>query len=175
MKEIILALGISGSGKTYWSKQWAEEDPEHRIRLNYDDIRCMLGKYWVPDKREQLVKDMFDYTLAQAMYMGYDIVIDNPEDDISLIEPETSSVDMIRLIKVKTINELSEELENVNKTGVPAIIDLKYIQERRVSEFKKLGSTLKAFKSATNANVVLLGSTKNVIVVTPEDIRILKE
>lgn len=77
MKEIILALGISGSGKTYWSKQWAEEDPEHRIRLNYDDIRCMLGKYWVPDKREQLVKDMFNYALAQAMYMGYDIVIDN--------------------------------------------------------------------------------------------------
>ena len=77
MKEIILALGISGSGKTYWSKQWAEEDPEHRIRLNYDDIRCMLGKYWVPDKREQLVKDTFTYALNQAMYMGYNIVIDN--------------------------------------------------------------------------------------------------
>ena len=77
MKEIILALGISGSGKTYWSKQWAEEDPEHRIRLNYDDIRCMFGKYWVPDKREQLVKDMFNYAVKQAMYMGYDIVIDN--------------------------------------------------------------------------------------------------
>ena len=77
MKELILTLGISGSGKTYWSKQWAEENPEHRIRLNYDDIRCMLGKYWVPDKREQLVKDTFTYALKQAMYMGYDIVIDN--------------------------------------------------------------------------------------------------
>lgn len=77
MKEIILTLGISGSGKTYWSKQWAEEDPEHRIRLNYDDIRCMFGKYWVPDRREQLVKDTFMYALRQAMYMGYDIVIDN--------------------------------------------------------------------------------------------------
>ena len=77
MKEIILVLGISGSGKSYWSKQWAEEDPEHRIRLNYDDIRCMFGKYWVPDRREQLVKDTFMYALRQAMYMGYDIVIDN--------------------------------------------------------------------------------------------------
>lgn len=77
MKEIILTLGISGSGKTYWSKQWAEEDPEHRIRLNYDDIRCMFGKYWVPDRREQLVKDTFMYALRQAMYMGYNIVIDN--------------------------------------------------------------------------------------------------
>jgi len=77
MNKIILVLGISGSGKTYWSRQWAEEDPEHRIRLNYDDIRCMFGKYWVPDRREQLVKDTFMYALRQAMYMGYDIVIDN--------------------------------------------------------------------------------------------------
>ena len=77
MNKIVLVLGISGSGKTYWAKQWAEEDPEHRIRLNYDDIRCMFGKYWVPDKREQLVKDTFMYALRQAMYMGYDIVVDN--------------------------------------------------------------------------------------------------
>ena len=54
-------------------------------------------------------------------------------------------------------------------------MDLKYMQERRVSEFKKVGTTFKAFKSATKGNIVLLGSTKNVIVVTPEDIRLLKE
>ena len=79
MNKIILVLGISGSGKTYWSRQWAEEDPEHRIRLNYDDIRYMFGKYWVPDRREQLVKDTFMYALRQAMYMGYNIVIDQKE------------------------------------------------------------------------------------------------
>ena len=106
MKEIILALGISGSGKTYWSKQWAEEDPEHRIRLNYDDIRCMLGKYWVPDKREQLVKDMFDYALAQAMYMGYDIVIDN----MSNLNPKHQE-EYKKLIKE---NNSSDDSESVN-------------------------------------------------------------
>ena len=50
MNKIILCLGISGSGKTTFAKQWAEEDPIHRIRLNYDDIRYMLGKYWVPER-----------------------------------------------------------------------------------------------------------------------------
>ena len=99
----------------------------------------------------------------------------DPDDEISLIEPETSNIDMIRLIKIRTLNDLSSELENVTKTGVPAIMDLKYMQERRSSEFKKVGTTFKAFKSATRGNVVLLGSTKNVIVVTPEDIRILKQ
>jgi predicted kinase len=55
MPKIILCRGIQGSGKTTWAKQWVLEDPEHRVRFNNDDIRNMLGKYWVPD-REHLVK-----------------------------------------------------------------------------------------------------------------------
>lgn len=43
--------------KTTWAKQWVLEDPEHRVRFNNDDIRNMLGKYWVPS-REDLVKDL---------------------------------------------------------------------------------------------------------------------
>ena len=142
-----------------------EYDGESNMEPDYDDSQKV-----VDDNVISSIENSYDDD-----YEDYDIVVNNPDDDISLIEPETSNVDMIRLIKVKTINELSEQLENVTKTGVPAIIDLKYIQERRSAEFKKLGSTIKAYKSATKANVVLLGSTKNVIVVTPEDIRLLKE
>jgi predicted kinase len=76
MNKLILALGISGSGKTTWAKQWVKEDPIRRVRLNYDDIRCMLGEYWVPE-REPLVKYIFDKSLVEAMELGYDIVIDN--------------------------------------------------------------------------------------------------
>lgn len=140
-----------------------EYDAESNMNPDYDESQKVLNDN-VISSIEQSYEDEDEYN----------IIVDG-DDDISLIEPETSSIDMIRLIKVKSLNELSKELENVNKTGVPAIIDLKYIQERRSAEFKKLGSTIKAFKSATKANVVLLGSTKNVIVVTPEDIRLLKE
>lgn len=76
MNKFILVMGISGSGKTTYAKQWVEEDPIHRIRLNYDDIRCMLGKYWVPE-REPLMKKIFDTALDDAMFAGYDIIIDN--------------------------------------------------------------------------------------------------
>lgn len=76
MNKLILVQGISGSGKTTWAKQWVEEDPVDRIRLNYDDLRCMLGKYWVPE-REPLVKKMFDTALDEAMFAGYNIIIDN--------------------------------------------------------------------------------------------------
>lgn len=76
MNKFILCQGISGSGKTTWAKQWVEEDPIHRVRLNYDDLRCMLGKYWVPE-REPLMKKVFDTALDDAMFAGYNIVIDN--------------------------------------------------------------------------------------------------
>ncbi len=76
MNKFILVQGISGSGKTTWAKQWVEEDPIHRIRLNYDDLRCMLGKYWVPE-REPLMKKIFDIALDNALVSGYNIVIDN--------------------------------------------------------------------------------------------------
>lgn len=76
MPKIILCRGIQGSGKTTWAKQWVLEDPEHRVRFNNDDIRNMLGKYWVPS-REHLVSDIKKDFMVSAMEFGYDIVIDN--------------------------------------------------------------------------------------------------
>lgn len=76
MSKIILCRGIQGSGKTTWAKQWVLEDPEHRVRFNNDDIRNMLGKYWVPS-REDLVFSLKKEFLLSSMFFGYDIVIDN--------------------------------------------------------------------------------------------------
>lgn len=76
MPKIILCRGIQGSGKTTWAKQWVLEDPEHRVRFNNDDIRNMLGKYWVPS-REGLISALKLDFLVEAMTNGYDIVIDN--------------------------------------------------------------------------------------------------
>lgn len=74
--EIIILQGIQASGKTTWAKNWVKENPEHRIRINQDDIRNMLGVYWIPS-REPLVKVMCNSFINEAMNEGYDIVIDN--------------------------------------------------------------------------------------------------
>lgn len=75
-RKLILCRGIQGSGKSYWSKQYCAEDPENRIRINNDDIRNMLGPYWVP-VREDLVSHIKTKSAQHAMHCGYDIVIDN--------------------------------------------------------------------------------------------------
>ena len=76
MPKIILCRGIQGSGKTTFAKQWVLEDPKNRVRFNNDDIRNMLGKYWVPS-REELVLDLKIQFIRSSMLAGYDIVIDN--------------------------------------------------------------------------------------------------
>lgn len=76
MSKLIICRGLPASGKSTWAKQWVLEDPEHRVRINQDDIRLMLGKYWVP-KREPLVQHIQEEALIEALLKGYDIVIDN--------------------------------------------------------------------------------------------------
>ena len=75
-KKLILCRGIQGSGKSTWAKAWVAEDPEHRIRINNDDLRNMLGPYWVP-KREDLVSNTKRNIAYNAIQYGYDIVVDN--------------------------------------------------------------------------------------------------
>ena len=76
MSKLIICRGIPASGKTFWAKQWVLEDPEHRIRVNQDDIRLMLGKYWVPS-REKLVQEIQFDAILEALSRGFDVVIDN--------------------------------------------------------------------------------------------------
>lgn len=76
MSKLIICRGIPASGKSFWAKQWVLEDPEHRVRINQDDIRLMLGKYWVPS-REPLVSHIQQEAICRAMSLGLDIVSDN--------------------------------------------------------------------------------------------------
>ena len=75
-KKLILCRGIQGSGKSTWARQWVEKDPEHRIRINNDDLRNMLGPYWIP-AREDLVANTKRNIAMDAIQRGYDIIIDN--------------------------------------------------------------------------------------------------
>ena len=76
MSKVIFCRGIQGSGKSTWAKEWVNKDPIHRIRINWDDIRNMMGPYWVPE-REHVVIDCSVDILRYALGNDYDVVIDN--------------------------------------------------------------------------------------------------
>lgn len=88
--KIILVRGIPASGKSTWARKWAEEDPEHRVRICRDDIRRGLGKYWVVS-RETLVRRIKECSIYQSLDLDYDIVI----DDMNLNQSDVESVQKI--------------------------------------------------------------------------------
>lgn len=75
-KKLILTVGIPGSGTTFYARNFVNESPTTRIRINNDDIRNMLGPYWVPE-REDLVSNTKRNIAIYAIQQGYDIIVDN--------------------------------------------------------------------------------------------------
>lgn len=84
-KQVIICQGIPASGKSTYAKAWVLEDPVHRVRINMDSIRTMLGKYWVPE-REPLVLSIQEQSIIEALEYDYDIIIDNTNLDKKLID-----------------------------------------------------------------------------------------
>lgn len=74
--ELIICQGLPGSGKSTWSKQWVEDFPKTRIRVNRDDIRRLLGPYWVPSREKLVTKIEYDI-VYEALLNGYSVVSDN--------------------------------------------------------------------------------------------------
>lgn len=102
-RKLIICRGIQGSGKSTWAKQWCHEDPEHRVRFNNDDIRNMLGDYWVPS-RESVVTNLYYIFISNAMVEGYNIVIDNMN-----LNPKTVAA------LTKTVKVFNEDNNKDNK------------------------------------------------------------
>ena len=102
-KKLILTRGIQGSGKSTWARQWVEEDPENRVRINNDDIRNMLGPYWIPS-RESIVSNTKLQTTLYAMRMGYDIVVDNMNLNPKEVKYWENVIDSHNNIKTSDIN-----------------------------------------------------------------------
>ena len=99
IKKIIVLRGLQGSGKSTFAKKWVSEDPEHRVRFNRDDIRNMLGPYWVPS-RENLIDSIYWNLLQDATLAGYDIVIDNMNLNEKYIEDIKKFVEETNLLSL---------------------------------------------------------------------------
>lgn len=107
IKKIIILQGIPASGKSTWARQWVSEDPEHRVRFNRDDIRNMLGVYWVPS-REGLINNIYNTFIHDSMIGQYDIVLDNMN------------------LNKKTLDEIEKEVRDFNKLSTDFEYQIEY-------------------------------------------------
>src|SRR6185436_2864010 len=75
MQQLIICKGLPGSGKTTFARKWVNESPKTRIRVNRDDIRRMLGPYWIPT-REDLVTSIEKDSTRTAINGGFSGIVD---------------------------------------------------------------------------------------------------
>jgi predicted kinase len=77
MATLVITRGLPGSGKTTWARAWVRGDPEHRARVNRDDLRSMLhGSEWSQQKEFQ-VQAVRDAAIRRLLDRGISVVCDD--------------------------------------------------------------------------------------------------
>jgi len=75
-REVILCIGIPASGKSTWSRQFVQKNPNW-VRVNRDDYRLMLKEAQILDnKGEQLVTKLVNDAILAALFAGYSVIVD---------------------------------------------------------------------------------------------------
>jgi predicted kinase len=101
MQKILILIGISGSGKSTFAKQFCINNPDY-LRINRDEIRksilpFSLNDYWqkIPDyhkKIESMVTHLHENAVLTALKYRWNLVIDNTHLKISYLN------DIIKLV-----------------------------------------------------------------------------
>lgn len=75
MSKLLILRGIPASGKSTFARQWVEESPDTRVRINRDDIRFQLfGKYWRVDEGAVTIAQD---SMLRSFLKKRDVVLDN--------------------------------------------------------------------------------------------------
>lgn len=92
--QVVVTRGLQASGKSTWAKILAEHWYEQFgnkvhpwVRICKDDIRLMMGEYWVLD-REEYINDCVKSMIYGALMNGYCVVFDGlglKEETLELI------------------------------------------------------------------------------------------
>lgn len=77
MIKIILLVGVPGSGKSTWAKEYVANSENHTIRVNNDELREMMNTVLYDWRNESLIADVARNTVVTGLRHGWNVIIDN--------------------------------------------------------------------------------------------------
>jgi len=77
VNKLLLPIGMIGSGKSTWARQYIKENPNTMI-VGGDEIRFMLhgGEYLHDEAEQQVVLTILLDAAARLLEYGYDVILD---------------------------------------------------------------------------------------------------
>ncbi len=76
MATLMITRGLPASGKTTFAKNWVGEDPDHRARINRDDLRSMAHGEWRQETERQ-IQAIRDAAVASLLKRDISVVVDD--------------------------------------------------------------------------------------------------
>lgn len=117
------------------------------------------------------MKDVMDYIKKN---LGLDNGSEEEEEKETIIVPEHSFYEII-LMKAQGIHDIEDALNQIKEEKNPIILDMGYI-DNDPEEFKLVGEKLKNFRETVGGEAILLcKSGKNVVIITPPEIKLLRK
>lgn len=125
--ELIVTVGISGSGKSTWAADYIKAN-ENVIRVNRDDIRMMItgsDSRLLPRHLENIVSKMHDEIVKTALDNGSNVILDNTHLQMKYI----NEIIIKYAHRAKISFRIFNEPQHVAKNRVMKRDNKKYIEE----------------------------------------------
>jgi SepF-like predicted cell division protein (DUF552 family) len=118
------------------------------------------------------MKDILD-TIKKNI--GIDDETEDKEEQETIIVPEHSLYEII-LTKAKNLDDFDFALSQITEEKNPIIMDMSLLEKDSPEEFKLAGEKLKAFRDKTGGEAILLCKNgKNIIIITPPEIKLIRK
>ena len=76
--ELVITRGLPASGKSTWAREWVAREPEHRARVNRDDLRANLfGADRLSNRQELAISAAQQASVRALLAAGRSVVVDD--------------------------------------------------------------------------------------------------